>query len=144
LESQPFAIPTARAVFSKTVVMTMPRLLYKDQVPRTPEDIVRHCKRYGVDPSQLHTIDDHWFTVITTKKAPHPRPRPNWTYSIDPIHNRYPMPPGVETFSPEYYRLMRRRQSARRRTNKLGVPLFIEGYHDLDTYVPKKDTKRHV
>lgn len=122
----------------------MPRLVFPDRVPATPEKILERCKRYNIDPSKLHELSDGWYSMIAFDKPRRVRKVPVWRYAVQPEKGRFPYPPGVETFSPEYYRLMNERKWARQRSIRTGVPLFIEGYHDLETYVPKLSTKRHV
>ena len=123
----------------------MPEIFTKKALMRTPEDILARCKRYGIDPAKIHELDRYWYTCLVTKMPPvaNPKPHPYWHYNRGEHLDRYPMPPGVERGSTEWWRLMGSRARARRKHHRTGCPLFIEGYHDLDTYTPKSDPKRH-
>ncbi|CAB5220216.1 hypothetical protein UFOVP235_10 [uncultured Caudovirales phage] len=112
-----------------------------------PEVILANCKKYGVDPSKLHELDKMWLKFVAYRYAPIKNKRPwreheIWKLNVGPHLNRYPYPPGVEYKSPEFVRILHARYAARRRSAATGEPLFIEGYHNIDTYKPLKCTKR--
>lgn len=113
--------------------------------PCTPEEILANCERYGLDPNTLDELPLFWRNLViykhrkTGRSRVHHRP---WELNCKPGTGRYPYPPGIERDSPEFHRIRRARYLARRRASRTGQPLFLEGFHNLDTYVPVLSTKR--
>lgn len=116
--------------------------------PCTPEEIVANCERYGIDPARLHEVSEFWRHIVTHKyrrkgKRDINEVRP-WTYiGKSGKSGRVPFPPGVERYSPEHHRIHYLRRMARKRAKRDGTDPFLEGYHNLDTYVPVLSTKRN-
>lgn len=115
----------------------------------TEEEIAERCARLGIPLEEIPHLNDFWLGRIAygSLRMPshHISPALGWRkkvfedvkFGLTYENLAFtPYPPGVEFYSPEYIRIMNRRQTDRQWIKQGHMPIFIEGFTNLDTYKP--------
>lgn len=113
------------------------------------DEIKERCARLGIPLEDIPHLNDYWLGRIAygsirvpSTNAPASLGWRQKVFEQVKFGMTYenvafaPYPPGVEFYSPEYIRIMNRRQTDRQWMKRGIMPIFIEGFTNLDTYKP--------
>lgn len=115
----------------------------------TEDEIRERCDRLGIPLEEIPNLNDYWLNRIAYGHVNMPSqltaPIKGWRQRVfEQVQFGLtyenlafaPYPPGVEFYSPEYIRIMNRRQTDRQNAKRGNMPLVIEGFTNLSTYKP--------